>query len=291
MPRPPARHGRRGQRHRLHHPGPVGVRRAGAGPASDQGPLSRLPPLHGRLLRRRRPPPQEHGPGPGHRSGLERADHRGARPRRLVAAVWPLLRKACRWTTPTWSPSGRLPARPICPSCSTPSPSRRRTSPATATSGTTPPWPLRRPDLGGQRFLSFMLMGGMLDRYPNLRVGTLESGHGWLPHWLQRLTRQIDYVRGSVSPTSSTRPSSTRRWAASSAASTSPKGAALTKAVIDLMGDHTSCSPRTIRIRRPSSPTTPTPSSPGARRWGGGHAEAYVENAARFLRLTSTPWG
>src|SRR5207302_1644637 len=54
---------------------------------------------------------------------------------------------------------------------------------------------------GGQRFLSFMLMGGMLDRYPRLRVGALESGHGWLPHWLVRLTRQIDYVRGSVSPT------------------------------------------------------------------------------------------
>src|SRR5262245_26072745 len=45
---------------------------------------------------------------------------------------------------------------------------------------------------GGQRFLSFMLMGGMLDRYPRLRVGALESGHGWLPHWLVRLTRQID---------------------------------------------------------------------------------------------------
>src|SRR5712691_7573898 len=29
---------------------------------------------------------------------------------------------------------------------------------------------------GGQRFLSFMLMGGMLDRYPRLRVGALESG-------------------------------------------------------------------------------------------------------------------
>ena len=47
---------------------------------------------------------------------------------------------------------------------------------------------------GGQRFLSFMLMGGMLDRHPRLRVATLECGHGWLPHWLVRLTRQIDYV-------------------------------------------------------------------------------------------------
>src|SRR5207253_202088 len=53
---------------------------------------------------------------------------------------------------------------------------------------------------GGQRFLSFMLMGGMLHRYPRLRVGTLECGHGWLPHWLLRLTRPIDYVRGSVPP-------------------------------------------------------------------------------------------
>src|SRR5258705_10077442 len=53
---------------------------------------------------------------------------------------------------------------------------------------------------GGQRFLSFMLMGGMLDRYPRLRIGSLESGHGWLPHWLGRLTRPIDYGRGSGSP-------------------------------------------------------------------------------------------
>ena len=76
---------------------------------------------------------------------------------------------------------------------------------------------------GGQRFLSFMLMGGMLDRHPRLRVATLESGHGWLPHWLVRLTRQIDYVRGSVSPALKHTRSSTPRWGASSAASTSPR--------------------------------------------------------------------
>ena len=36
------------------------------------------------------------------------------------------------------------------------------------------------------------------DRYPNLRIGYMECGHGWLPQWILRLTRQIDYVQGSV---------------------------------------------------------------------------------------------
>jgi len=44
---------------------------------------------------------------------------------------------------------------------------------------------------GGQRFLSFMLMGGMLDRYPRLRIGSLESGHGWLERSLRGHAGQV----------------------------------------------------------------------------------------------------
>ena len=91
---------------------------------------------------------------------------------------------------------------------------------------------------GGQRFLSFMLMGGMLDRYPRLRVGTLESGHGWLPHWLVRLTRQIDYVRGSVSPALKHTPVEYAQMGRVFCSIDFSEGVALTKAVIDLLGDH-----------------------------------------------------
>ena len=43
---------------------------------------------------------------------------------------------------------------------------------------------------GAQRLMAYVLVSGMLDRYPNLRVATVETGHGWLPHWIIRLTSQ-----------------------------------------------------------------------------------------------------
>src|SRR5262245_43235033 len=144
---------------------------------------------------------------------------------------------------------------------------------------------------GGQRFLSFMLMGGMLDRYPNLRVGTLESGHGWLPHWLQRLTRQIDYVRGSVSPTLKHTPVEYAQMGRVFCSIDLSEGVAMTKAVIDLMGDQA--------LMFASDYPHPETIFPD-------HADAVIawrevlgeqsmqklmwENATRFLRLTSTPW-
>ena len=35
--------------------------------------------------------------------------------------------------------------------------------------------------------VSFILLGGVCERHPNLRVAFLESGTGWLPYWLARL--------------------------------------------------------------------------------------------------------
>ena len=37
-------------------------------------------------------------------------------------------------------------------------------------------------------------MGGVLARYPNLRVGFLEAGTGWLPFWLERLDEHWEHV-------------------------------------------------------------------------------------------------
>jgi predicted TIM-barrel fold metal-dependent hydrolase len=144
---------------------------------------------------------------------------------------------------------------------------------------------------GGQRFLAFMLMGGMLDRYPNLRVGTLECGHGWLPHWLLRLTRQIDYVRGSVAPTLKHTPVEYAQLGRVFCGIDFSEGVEMTRAVIDLVGEHV--------LMFESDYPHPETIFPD-------HAETVIawrqvlgeqathklmwENATRFLRLTSTPW-
>jgi predicted TIM-barrel fold metal-dependent hydrolase len=145
---------------------------------------------------------------------------------------------------------------------------------------------------GGQRFLSFMLMGGMLDRYPRLRVGTLESGHGWLPHWLVRLTRQIEYVRGSVSPALQHTPLEYAQMGRVFCSIDLSEGVALTRAAIDLLGDHV-----LMFASDYPHPETIFPDHVDAvlawqRELGEPATRKLMwENAARFLRLTSTPWG
>src|SRR5947207_1338452 len=144
---------------------------------------------------------------------------------------------------------------------------------------------------GGQRFLSFMLMGGMLDRYPRLRIGALESGHGWLPHWLVRLTRQIDYVRGSVSPALKHTPLEYAQMGRVFVSIDLSEGVALTKAAIELLGDHV-----LMFASDYPHPETIFPDHADSviawRQTLGEEATRKLmwENASRFLRLTSTPW-
>jgi predicted TIM-barrel fold metal-dependent hydrolase len=47
---------------------------------------------------------------------------------------------------------------------------------------------------GAMRFIASVIGGGMMDRFPNLRVGTLECGFGWLPFWGRRMDEQYAYV-------------------------------------------------------------------------------------------------
>ena len=144
---------------------------------------------------------------------------------------------------------------------------------------------------GGQRFLSFMLMGGMLDRYPHLRVGTLECGHGWLPHWLRRLTRQIDYVKGSVSPQVKHTPIDYAQMGRVFCGIDFSEGVEMTKAVIDLMGDHVLM----FESDYPHPETIFPDHADTVIAWRQALGEQATqklmwENASRFFRLTSTPW-
>ena len=144
---------------------------------------------------------------------------------------------------------------------------------------------------GGQRFLSFMLMGGMLDRYTNLRVGTLECGHGWLPHWLIRLTRQIEYVKGSVPASLKHMPIEYAQMGRVFCGIDASEGVDMTKSVIDLVGDHV-----LMYLSDYPHPETIFPDSTDAViAWQdvlGAPATQKLMwgNAARFFRLATTPW-
>jgi predicted TIM-barrel fold metal-dependent hydrolase len=87
----------------------------------------------------------------------------------------------------------------------------------------------------GQRNMAAIIGAGIMDRYPNIRIGTLEAGHGWLPSWVNRLEEHTklcpealpqlgqtihEYVTGG-------------RYFQSIEVS---EGAAITQSVIDLLG-------------------------------------------------------
>lgn len=52
-----------------------------------------------------------------------------------------------------------------------------------------------------------LIESGVLERYPKLRVGLLESGCGWLPYWLWRLDREYEELRWEVAENVKMKPS------------------------------------------------------------------------------------
>ncbi|MFQ6028659.1 MAG: amidohydrolase family protein, partial [Dehalococcoidia bacterium] len=50
------------------------------------------------------------------------------------------------------------------------------------------------------RWLTYLIIGKIFDRFPNLNAGVAEVGHGWLPHWVKRLDAMIDYVASDTVP-------------------------------------------------------------------------------------------
>jgi predicted TIM-barrel fold metal-dependent hydrolase len=89
---------------------------------------------------------------------------------------------------------------------------------------------------GAQRLLAYVIAGGILDRYPNLRIGFSETGHGWLPYWLLRLDSQVTYVKNSVKPLKH-KPSDYARQGRVCVAIEAHEGPKMTKAVIDVLGE------------------------------------------------------
>ena len=49
-----------------------------------------------------------------------------------------------------------------------------------------------------QRNMAAIIGGGVLDRYPQLRLAALECGHGWLPFWAARLDEQAEMCQHAI---------------------------------------------------------------------------------------------
>jgi tetratricopeptide (TPR) repeat protein len=50
----------------------------------------------------------------------------------------------------------------------------------------------------GMRNMAALIGSGVMDRYPTLRVGTLEAGHGWLPFWMARLDEHAKTIKAAL---------------------------------------------------------------------------------------------
>jgi predicted TIM-barrel fold metal-dependent hydrolase len=88
----------------------------------------------------------------------------------------------------------------------------------------------------GMRNMAALIGGGVMDRYPKLRIGTLEAGHGWLPFWMKRIDEHAETIRAAIAPLKG-KPSEYVMSGRYFQSIEIPEGGELTNAVADLVGE------------------------------------------------------
>ncbi|MBI3918913.1 MAG: amidohydrolase [Betaproteobacteria bacterium] len=88
----------------------------------------------------------------------------------------------------------------------------------------------------GMRNMASLIGAGLMDRYPGLRIGTLEAGHGWLPFWMARIDEHATTIRSEISDLKM-KPSEYVLSGRYFQSIEIPEGVNLTNAVIDLLGE------------------------------------------------------
>ena len=83
---------------------------------------------------------------------------------------------------------------------------------------------------------AYMIQSGAFDRYPNLRLATAETGHGWLPNWVIRLSFHKSYLPG-VTPDLKYTPLEYCQMGRWKCAAEPFEGPVMTKATIDVLGE------------------------------------------------------
>lgn len=88
----------------------------------------------------------------------------------------------------------------------------------------------------GMRNMASMIGAGVMDRYPKLRLATLEAGHGWLPFWMTRIDEHAQTIAAAI-PELKSKPSEYVTGGRYFQSIEIPEGEKLTNAVIDLVGE------------------------------------------------------
>jgi uncharacterized protein len=89
----------------------------------------------------------------------------------------------------------------------------------------------------GMRNMAALIGSGVMDRYPKLRVATLEAGHGWLPFWMARIDEHAETIKAALPPLKK-KPSDYVLGGRYFQSIEIPEGEKLTNSVIDLVGEH-----------------------------------------------------
>ena len=88
----------------------------------------------------------------------------------------------------------------------------------------------------GMRNMAAVIGTGVMDRYPELRVGCLEAGHSWLPFWCKRLDEHAESIASALPPLQH-KPSDYVRSGRYFQSIEMSEGPELTRMVADLLGD------------------------------------------------------
>lgn len=88
----------------------------------------------------------------------------------------------------------------------------------------------------GMRNMASLIGAGVMERYPQLRIGTLEAGHGWLPFWLTRIDEHAKTIKSAL-PELKHLPSEYVLSGRYFQSIEVPEGEKLTNAVCDLLGE------------------------------------------------------
>ena len=88
----------------------------------------------------------------------------------------------------------------------------------------------------GMRNMAALIGCGVMDRYPSLRIGTLEAGHGWLPFWMARIDEHAETIKAAL-PELKHKPSEYVLSGRYFQSIEIPEGERMTNAVMDLLGD------------------------------------------------------
>jgi len=88
----------------------------------------------------------------------------------------------------------------------------------------------------GMRNMAALIGSGVMDRYPKLRIATLEAGHGWLPFWMTRIDEHAETIRAAIAPLKG-KPSEYVMGGRYFQSIEIPEGEKLTNAVADLVGE------------------------------------------------------